>query len=852
MATNSLGRLTLDLLVKLGSFEQGLSKAERKVQQTSKNMTSAVKDFSDQFHDMLSGTGIGSLIDGFNQKLSATKGGVLTATAALAGMVVGGTVVAISGLSVMAVEIAKNNMELIRFSTLANTSIQTFQGLAGAAATYGVNQEQLSDMLKDFNEKIGEFASTGGGEGKDFFEQIAVKTEKGAEGAKKLAEEMSKMDGVTALQTYVDKLEEAGVNQQQISFYLENMGNDFTKLAPLLVNGGELWKDYQKSMEEAGVITGQEAIEKSIILAAQTESLQMRYGALKNQLAEAVMPALSSVIGYFVDGSGKGGQFAGIIDAVGIAAKGTAVLIITLSAGIKSVVELITGGLNVIGNFGQTVVNFATAPTLLSKGKALVDGFVKNGNILVNTAKNVKNSVVDGYTSASGILSNQKGQYDSLTQSIINNRTAQMEWAKLKGKGVTSGIAENKALNPKAKSTKEKKDNSAEKARREQEQIERAQQSIILQYSNEETKLLLKYQEDSKKIREAFAKDPTTRDLYLQKAKETYDRDLAAYRQAQKEKYESFKNDFMSKLADAQDAIALSSIANKYGQGTFEYQVASLNVSSRKAKDQEFDAYTNSVNQINKEYDSPEMVSQRYELLEQAKTAHIEKMKSLDLDYHDNAKKLIFDQQQAQMSVMATMLSTVSNTWGGFTDLIRQAQGENSAAYKGMFIVQQAMAAAQSIIYGNLASTAALAPPPIGLGPTFGQPLSAVMKANGYANAALIAAQTVAGLTGMAHDGIDNIPKEGTWLLNKGERVLSPRQNSDLTNYLDVRQKTSSAGDIIINNNTSSNVTATRGADGKTYVTIDEVENYMIQSLNNPNSKTSKAMQQNYNAQRRR
>ena len=36
-------------------------------------------------------------------------------------------------------------------------------------------------------------------------------------------------------------------------------------------------------------------------------------------------------------------------------------------------------------------------------------------------------------------------------------------------------------------------------------------------------------------------------------------------------------------------------------------------------------------------------------------------------------------------------------------------------------------------------------------------------------------------LTGMAHDGIDYVPQEGTWLLNKGERVLSPRQNQDFT-----------------------------------------------------------------------
>ncbi|MGK6755725.1 hypothetical protein ACKUV4_018325 [Acinetobacter baumannii] len=41
---------------------------------------------------------------------------------------------------------------------------------------------------------------------------------------------------------------------------------------------------------------------------------------------------------------------------------------------------------------------------------------------------------------------------------------------------------------------------------------------------------------------------------------------------------------------------------------------------------------------------------------------------------------------------------------------------------------------------------------------------------------------------GMAHNGIDNIPREGTWLLDGGERVLNPQQNKDLTNYLNNRQ----------------------------------------------------------------
>ena len=46
MASSSLGRLTLDLLVKLGSFESGMSQAERKAKDTAKNMSNAFKDLA--------------------------------------------------------------------------------------------------------------------------------------------------------------------------------------------------------------------------------------------------------------------------------------------------------------------------------------------------------------------------------------------------------------------------------------------------------------------------------------------------------------------------------------------------------------------------------------------------------------------------------------------------------------------------------------------------------------------------------------------------------------------------------------------------------------------------------------
>lgn len=121
-----------------------------------------------------------------------------------------------------------------------------------------------------------------------------------------------------------------------------------------------------------------------------------------------------------------------------------------------------------------------------------------------------------------------------------------------------------------------------------------------------------------------------------------------------------------------------------------------------------------------------------------------------------------------------------------------------------MFLMQQSMAFASAIVSAHLAAvqtTADITLPFVGK-----VPAASAILAFGYANAGTIAAQTI---SGMAHDGIDNIPKEGTWLLDKGERVVDSRTNSDLKNYL---ARGGSDGDITIQVNvTDSGVSSSRG-----------------------------------------
>lgn len=58
------------------------------------------------------------------------------------------------------------------------------------------------------------------------------------------------------------------------------------------------------------------------------------------------------------------------------------------------------------------------------------------------------------------------------------------------------------------------------------------------------------------------------------------------------------------------------------------------------------------------------------------------------------------------------------------------------------------------------------------------------------------------GLAGMAHDGIDYIPKTGTWLIEEGERITDKRTNADLKSFLAnpaMGGVNVSLGDVVIN-----------------------------------------------------
>ncbi|MEF3814719.1 tape measure protein [Acinetobacter baumannii] len=202
---------------------------------------------------------------------------------------------------------------------------------------------------------------------------------------------------------------------------------------------------------------------------------------------------------------------------------------------------------------------------------------------------------------------------------------------------------------------------------------------------------------------------------------------------------------------------------------------------------------------------------------------------------------------------------------GSMVGMLEAAGDKQSAIYKAMFTANKAFAIAQSLI-SIQAGIAQAANNPF--------PYNLVAMASVAAETASIVGN-IQSVAGIFHGGKDYVPKEATYLLDKGERVVSPRQNQDLTNFLASQREMNQYNAInsgqsfgssgatvlepIVNVYVMEGQTAdvTRNDDGSLDVRIRQIagevaEQVFLQGIQNPNSRISKAFKQNYNATPRR
>lgn len=107
------------------------------------------------------------------------------------------------------------------------------------------------------------------------------------------------------------------------------------------------------------------------------------------------------------------------------------------------------------------------------------------------------------------------------------------------------------------------------------------------------------------------------------------------------------------------------------------------------------------------------------------------------------------DLATAKINLNAQVLSSAQALTSG----LLSNMSKESSAYKAVFAAQQAIAIATTLINTEMAATAALAPPPVGLGPVAGVGYAKVIRGLGYASVGLIAAQTAMSFEGGGFTG---------------------------------------------------------------------------------------------------
>ncbi|MDM3891731.1 MULTISPECIES: phage tail tape measure C-terminal domain-containing protein [Pseudomonas] len=752
MASRSLGTLTLDVIAQVGGFVAGMDKAERSSEKWRKQIEKNAKAV---------GTAIG------------------------AGLATG--ITAITAMTVSAINSAS---EITNLASVANVSTTDFQKLAVGAKTVGVEQDKLADILKDVNDKVGDFLNTGGGGMADFFEQVAPKV-----GV--TADQFRNLSGSQALGLYVSTLEKAKVSQSDMTFYLEAIASDATALLPLLRNNSEGFNRFGDAAAAAGSIMDEKTIRAAQELKAANWLVEQSISGLGNQITSALLPTLANFATRLSDTTINGvlakrvsDDLAASFRALGKFAVGTVAGIHLLGIGLKTLSDVdnaMVGGEDAKwwDRYLPPVRIYNAFKNVDAMGKTIGDAKAKMGELAI------------GYGDLMASFDEKPGQGSTNQVKELADLLAELR------KGQLGSFT---ALTPAQQEAAKAAEAAAKKL---QGQFDTAEEGYKRQIA------LINTETDKRKQATEVAK--------LQFELESGNLQGLSAKQQERLKGLAAELDQLNKLKQAKEddkAVAGfdASVKRQLNIDQRALDAPLLNAySSDEMKQRALDLlaieqdYQDQLEDLRQRHEGGDVSDSAYEretaILEDA----LEKRRAMQEKYYEDLDRLqqngtagfisgIANQAQASMDLYSNMQSAGAETFTGLTDALYGFVTTGKLSFSDMaatfaetalrMLIQWGTAQVAMAALNAFTSTAAI---PL-VGP-FAAPAAAA-SAMGSAGSFMSVINSVAG---MAHDGIDSVPEDGTWLLQKGERVTTAATSAKLDRTLEDLRSNGGGGGTVIN-----------------------------------------------------
>ncbi|WP_129937634.1 phage tail tape measure protein [Escherichia coli] len=769
MAGKSLGTLTIDLIAKVGGFVSGLSQAERASQKWRKQVQADANAVAVAF------TGL--------------------ATAASAAAIGAG----VAGYNLLKTT-SKQITETDRWAKSLNMSTQSLLAWQYAAEKAGVSGDQMADIFKDIGDKIGDAVLNKSGEAVDALNALGLS-------AKKLAGE-SPDKQLLAISNALGKI---NTNAEKTTI-LESLGNDLSKLLPLLDQGGEKLRQYMDAAKQFGVAPDDADIEKLVKINALFEDMETQVNGVKIEIATGLasvdLSGLKNAITDMGDVFKDQNVIQGLTDLVG-GVVDLATWLVKVGAEAGKLIDLYKGGKAV--SDGASVTDIERR---LNNLRADVEdqGFLASFNRIGMDIDGKKAEIVQLERRLSIM---KAGNNLPLSPATVGSPVAARGGYSL-GKGETNG--------------KPTADTSAKK-------LETAFKSLEISYQRQ----IALIDTTGKKNQEVTELEKLRFDFTSGK--------LAGINEAQKERLEQLATeiDRLNSLKKAnEENLKLAEFAsnlrkqnqNDQAANDADFVGAGMGDKTRQRMKDLLDIQRSFLDRqvdLQKQYQSGDISKSLYDQETAALQDALNERLEIQEDYYQKSDEQMGDWQSGILDSLNDYADSASDYYqiaadsmtsilGGATtsladnleDLITGAQGlgdffsnifdelgqtviKTLTDMAAQWLVYQAVqlmvgrtsqASAAGTLIGNaqatslqaqLAAYASTAAIPI-IGPSLAP---GAMLAAAAVTEPLVAAVGTSALAGMAHDGIDSVPETGTWLLQQGERVTTAKTSAKLDATLD-------------------------------------------------------------------
>lgn len=206
----------------------------------------------------------------------------------------GAATVAATALSTMVLMSARSVKELKLLSDQAGLTLNEFNALASAAKVYNVDAEKMADISKDLKDKIGEFSAVGTGAFQDFVDVVGLSKDEALE----TASQFQHMSSDQVLGQMVSQMEAAGATGAQMTFVMESMGSDASRLIPLFQNQSQRLNELTNAYDKinGSLELTQQQQDSLIGLSTDWDNFTKTMGNSANVISATLAPTLSNFI----------------------------------------------------------------------------------------------------------------------------------------------------------------------------------------------------------------------------------------------------------------------------------------------------------------------------------------------------------------------------------------------------------------------------------------------------------------------------------------------------------------------------------------------------------------------------